>query len=110
MKKMPKYRLPKYSGKTPRNHEQCSSAKENETAKKFTIITCIYSKTSLDQINRLAHFIARGQATWKWCHWAVLNSLIHIKENRSEGLYLSPVGFRTYILAHNWWLARVDDK
>ena len=55
MKKMPKYRLPKYSGKTPRNHEQCSSAKENETAKKFTIITCIYSKTSLDQINRLAH-------------------------------------------------------
>ena len=55
MKKMPKYRLPKYSGKTPRNHEQCSSAKENETAKKFTIITCIYSKTSLDQINWLAH-------------------------------------------------------
>lgn len=60
MKKMPKYRLSKYSGKTPRNHEQCSSAKENETAKKFTIITCIYSKTSLDQINWLAHFIARG--------------------------------------------------
>lgn len=60
MEKMPKYRLPKYSGKTPRNHEQCSSAKENETAKKFTIITCIYSKTSLDQINWLAYFIARG--------------------------------------------------
>ena len=60
MKKMLKYRLRKYSCKTPRNHEQCSSAKENETAKKFTIITCIYSKTSLDQINWLAHFIARG--------------------------------------------------
>ena len=61
MKKMPKYRLPQYSGKTPPRTMNCSSAKENETAMLFITSTHIYSKTSLDRINWLAHFIAIGR-------------------------------------------------
>ena len=88
MKKMPKYRLPKYSGETPRNHEQCSSAKENETAKKFTIITCIYSKTSLDQINWLAFHSKRpleSDVTGRF------SSVLYILKRIDQKAYIYPL-------------------
>ena len=87
MKKMPKYRLPKYSGKTPRNHEQCSSAKENETAKKFTIITCIYSKTSLDQINWLAH----SKRTLESDVTGRFSSVLYILKRIDQKAYIYPL-------------------